>query len=283
MSAEQLKIAYNRLQEKSRKQGVALASAAHELKTPLAIMAGYLELLLSQKLGPLSDKQIQVLQAMQSSSMRLRQFIQDFLTYCASESGNMAVQFEQGDLNGCLHEVYSIWLPRFEDQGIALYFPDSASLPVFPFDYHKVQRVVSNLLENAYLSTPAGGSVWLTAEPYYWERRTRQVANLPTDKRRNSIQKPNSVRVSIADTGPGIAPEFQQEIFDDFVSLRSSEAKNPGTGLGLAIARRLVQAQQGKMWVESEVGSGSKFCFVLPFIPYYSAERFDGSAENTGS
>ncbi|HLK33565.1 MAG TPA: ATP-binding protein, partial [Terriglobales bacterium] len=74
-------------------------------------------------------------------------------------------------------------------------------------------------------------------------------------------------KVSVSDTGPGIAPEFHQEIFDDFVRLPQAGASAEGVGLGLAIARRLVQAFGGKVWVESELGAGSKFCFLLPLRP----------------
>lgn len=259
--------AYHSLREEYRRRTVALASAAHELKTPLSIMAGYLELLLSNKLGPLSSRQSKVLSAMQASSSRLQQFIQDFLTYSAFETGTLLVQTVKGDLNQCLSELYGIWLARFQAKGVALYFPQNESIPEFCFDAPKVQRVVSNLLDNAYLSTPAGGSVWVSAEVYTWDRRTRDVGNINKERRVRETGQPNSVRVSVSDTGPGIAPEFQQEIFDDFVSLRKPADNNHGTGLGLAIARRLITAQQGKIWVESEPGSGCRFCFLLPMEP----------------
>src|SRR5262249_28489486 len=80
---------------------------------------------------------------------------------------------------------------------------------------------------------------------------------------------PNAVKVSVSDTGPGIPPEYHQEIFDDFFRLPGTEAVE-GTGLGLAIARRLVQAMNGKIWVESESGAGSKFSFLVPMKPILS-------------
>jgi signal transduction histidine kinase len=260
--------AYDEMRDANNRRALTLASAAHELKTPLAIMSGYLELLLSNKLGPLSEKQTQVLGAMQASSSRLQQFIQDFLTYCAFDTGKLSLDYQVGDLNECLRELYEIWLARFQNKGIAFYMPGGDPLPRFPFDGHKVQRVISTLLENAFLSTPSGGTVWLAAEPHSWERRTRQANDIEPDRRQQAVERPNAVRISVSDTGPGIAPEFHQEIFDDFVSLRHSETEPRGTGLGLAIARRLVLAQQGKIWVESECGAGSKFCFLLPLRPF---------------
>lgn len=263
-----------RLQQETRRCTVALASAAHELKTPLAVMNGYLELLMKEKLGPLCDRQRHVLGAMQGSGTRLQQFIQDFLTYTSFETGSLTAQFEFGDLNACLADLYNIWLPRFQEKGVALYFPVNERLPQFPFDYHKVQRVVSNLLENAYNCTPAGGTVWLTAEPYAWDRRMRQTLEFGIERRRTFSNEANSVRVTVCDTGPGIAPEYHQQIFEDFVSLQQSETHH-GSGLGLAIARRLVQAQLGTIWVESELGAGSRFCFLLPLRPSQVEAEFE--------
>jgi signal transduction histidine kinase len=89
------------------------------------------------------------------------------------------------------------------------------------------------------------------------------------DRRRQSIKVPNAVKVSVADTGPGIRPEFHMEIFDDFFRLPGSEAAD-GMGLGLAISRRLLQGMSGKIWVESEPGGGSKFSFLIPLKPILS-------------
>jgi signal transduction histidine kinase len=102
---------------------------------------------------------------------------------------------------------------------------------------------------------------------YYWDRRKRQKSNINEERRSVAREQSNSVRVTVADTGPGIAPEYQQEIFDDFFrvpQVEEIEDISGGSGLGLAIARRLVHMHGGKIWVESVVGSGSKFSFLLP-------------------
>ncbi len=258
--------AHARLQEQSRRRTVALASAAHELKTPLAIILGYVELLLGEKPGALSKQQRQILQDVQANCGRLQRFIQDFLTYSALETGKIAMKFEPGDLLACLSEVCDIWFPRFQQKGVAMYFLSEGELEQFPFDYHKVQQVVSNMLDNSLKFTPTGGTVWLSTELYHWDRRSRQ-ARFPLEERRlRASQGPNSVRVTVADTGPGIAPEYHQEIFDDFFRTPQAAEKASGAGLGLAIARRLVQAHGGKIWVESEHGTGSKFSFLLPLL-----------------
>ncbi len=241
-----------------RQQTLALARVAHELKTPLAIIVGYIDLLLSGKVGPLNARQRQILLDTQPNCERLEKFIKDFLAYGTLDASKAAMQFECGDLNACLSKTCGYWLDRYCAKGVALYFPLNPKLDPFDFDYHKIQQVVSNLLENSLKFTPAGGTVWLTAEPYLWETLAYEKAD--------NAASVNSVRVTVADTGPGIAPEFHQEIFDHF--FRVPYENHPGgTGLGLAIARRIVQAHGGKIWVESDPGAGSKFTFLVPLVP----------------
>lgn len=262
-NGEDLLQSYRQLQEQYQRCAQALATAAHDLRTPLAVLSGYIELLLSGKLGPLNERQQGCLDDMQSSSMRLQRLITDFLTFSALQTGNIALHWEDGDLNACLQEICSFWLPRFQGKGVAFYFLANAHLPAFPFDYDRIQRVLSNLLENALKFTPTGGTVWLSAEPLLWERR---AADQPVhrEKRKQALPAPNAVKVSVADTGPGISPEYHQDVFGDFFQVPDTKNEDAGMGLGLGISRRLVQAHGGKIWVESEPGCGSKFCFVLP-------------------
>ena len=266
-SQEDLLRSHMQLQERYRRCTNALASAAHDLKTPLAIVSGYIELLQSGKLGDLNERQREVLKDMQSNSARLQHFIQDFLTFSVLETGELKMKIELGDVNACLSEVCRFWSPRFQETGIALYYLANEKIQPFPFDYAKVQRVLSNLLENAVKYTPSGGTVWLHAETHVWERRASAKPGLTVDRRRHNTGAPNSMKVSVSDTGPGIAPEFHLEVFDDFFRLPQTENHADGMGLGLAIARRLVQAFGGKIWVESEPGAGSKFSFLIPVSP----------------
>jgi signal transduction histidine kinase len=268
-SPENLMQEYTELRERFQRTTNALASAAHDLKTPLSILNGYVELLQSEKLGPVSDRQREVLRDMQGSGKRLQQFIQDFLTFSALETGGLRMHFAPGDINDCLSEVCHLWSNRFQEKALALYFLANEKLPVFPFDAPKLERVISNLLENAYKFTPKGGTVWLHAEPHMWDRR---AAALPSsaERRRQNLSHPNSVKVSVSDTGPGIPPEFHLEVFDDFFRLPGAESQE-GTGLGLAIARRLVQGMGGKIWVESDPAGGCKFSFLVPYKPVAAA------------
>src|SRR5580700_4791528 len=258
--------AHTELQERFQRTTNALGSAAHDLKTPLAILNGYVELLQSEKLGSLNDRQREVLTDMQSSGKRLQQFIQDFLTYSALETGGLQMQFAAGNLNQCLSEVCHLWSTRFQEKGLALYFLANEKLPVFPFDSPKLERVISNLLENSFKFVPRGGTVWLDAEPYMWERRAAAEPASAGERRRQDISQPNAVKVSVSDTGPGIPAEYHQEVFDDFFRLPGTENQD-GMGLGLAIVRRLVQGMGGKVWVESDPGAGCKFSFLIPFKP----------------
>jgi signal transduction histidine kinase len=266
VSGEDLLQQYAQLRERLQRTTNALASAAHDLKTPLAILNGYIELLDSEKLGTLNERQREVLRDMGSSGRRLQQFIQDFLSYGVLETGEMKMHFETGDLNACLSEVCRLWSRTFQERGLALYFLPNQKLTEFDFDTAKVQRVISNLLDNASKFTPSGGTVWLHAEPYMWDRRTVDQPGVLTERRRQVSAVPNSVKISVADTGPGIPAEYHIEVFDDFFRLPTTERQS-GMGLGLAIARRLMGSMGGKIWVESEPGAGSKFSFILPLCP----------------
>jgi signal transduction histidine kinase len=265
LSSAQLLQDYTQLRERFLRTTNALASAAHDLKTPLAILNGYMELLASERLGSLNERQREVLRDMNSSGQRLQHFIQDFLNFSVLETGEMKMQYETGDMNACLSEVCRLWSHRFQEKGLALYFLANDKLPQFAFDSAKIQRVISNLLENASKFTLAGGTVWLHAEPYMWERRST-VKGIASERRRQNDPLPNSVKVSVSDTGPGIPAEYHIEVFDDFFRL-PTENQSDGMGLGLAIARRLVNNMGGKIWVESEPGAGCKFSFIIPLKP----------------
>src|SRR5919109_2497034 len=273
LSHDELLQEYSQLRERFLRTTNALGSAAHDLKTPLAILNGYVELLQSEKLGTLNDRQRDVLRDMRSNGQRLQQFIQDFLSFSVLETGEMKMRYEVGDMNACLSEVCRLWSHRFQERGLALYFLGNDKVRRFAFDAAKIQRVISNLLENASKFTPAGGTVWLHGEPYMWERRAASNPVVPSERRTQNDPLPNSVKVSVSDTGPGIPAEYHIEVFDDFFRLPQNENQTDGMGLGLAIARRLVNGMGGKIWVESEPGAGCKFSFIIPLKPVTGASK----------
>jgi signal transduction histidine kinase len=252
--------AYLKLQEVNRQKTVFLASAAHELKTPLAVIKGYYDLLLTSSLGRLTEKQRDILEESKESCERLVRLVSMFLNYSALESGKLVLQLRENDLRDCLDEMAKRWSEAFQRKGVRLDVNIDPSIPTFRFDYQKVQQAAANLLDNSLKHTPHGGTVTLVAAPHFWERRVAKVA--PTQERRRfRLPRPNSVEVSVSDSGSGIAPEHHQEIFEDFVRV---DRNTSGMGLGLAIAKRLVQAHRGKIWVESEAKRGSTFHFLLP-------------------
>jgi len=259
--------AYLRLQEANRQKTVFLASAAHELKTPLAVMKGYYELLLSGSLGKISERQRDTLQESKESCDRLVRLVSMFLNYSALESGKLVLQLRENDLRDCINDMTGRWQEAYQHAKVRLDIKIHPDLPLFKFDYQKVQQCMVNLLDNALKHTAAGGCVTLVAQPHFWDRRASEPSastqSSPSQERRRGNRQPrnNSVSVSVTDTGTGIAAEYHQEIFEEFVRVDPSSS---GMGLGLAITKRLIQAHRGKVWVDSEVGRGSSFSFLLP-------------------
>jgi signal transduction histidine kinase len=252
--------AYLKLQEVNRQKTVFLASAAHELKTPLAVIKGYYDLLLAGSLGRLTEKQKDILEESKESCERLVRLVSMFLNYSALESGKLVLQLRENDLRDCLDEMAKRWAEAFQRKNVRLDVQLDPSIPTFRFDYQKVQQAAANLLDNSLKHTPSGGNVTLIAKPHFWERRVADVAP-NQERRRFRLPRPNSVEVSVTDSGGGIPAEHHQEIFEDFVRV---DRNTSGMGLGLAIAKRLVQAHRGKIWVESEAKKGSTFRFLLP-------------------
>jgi signal transduction histidine kinase len=241
---------------------VFLGSAAHELKTPLAVMKGYYDMLLSGSLGKLSQRQHEILQESKESCDRLVRLVSMFLNYSALESGKLVLQMRENDLRDCINDMAGRWHDAYKRGGVNLEIQVDPALPTFNFDYQKVQQCMVNLLDNALKNTATGGRVTLKARPHFWERRMTDAAPAE-ERRRGSALRSNSVLVSVSDTGSGIAAEFHQEIFEEFVRVDPSSS---GMGLGLAITKRLIQAHRGKIWVDSEPGRGSTFSFLLPIF-----------------
>ncbi len=242
-----------------------LVSAAHEFKTPLVVMLGYTDLLLSGHLGTVNQRQKQVLGEIQEGAQRLQKLIQDLLLLQELKAGMGAAEnLETTDVNESLDEIFSYWAPTATQKRVRYQFNPSESRHKVRVEPTKLQHIVSSLIENALKHTPAQGLVTVSVTPCFWERRKAQNEFLFNMERKESRKVENSVRIDVSDSGPGIPAEHHDEIFGDFVQLPGSSAR--GTGLGLAIARRLVEAHGGVIWVESELGKGSKFSLLLPQV-----------------
>jgi signal transduction histidine kinase len=274
------------LQREMFQRAFLLTAAAHELKTPLSVIAGYTDFLLGGHAGSLTEQQESVLLQMQQSAVRLQKFIHGFLSLSALESGRFEITRRSGDINTCVAEALEHWAGACAEHHTKCTFQPDASLAPFFFDWLKVQHIISNLLENALKFTPAGGGIIVTTCSHSWERRSflqrpegsrerrgnREFSTIPQipdvdSERRSSGNRAacECVRIDIADDGPGIPAEFHREIFQEFLQVHQSEPSQ-GMGLGLAIARRLVEAHGGKIWVESKLGHGSRFSVVLPYV-----------------
>lgn len=242
-----------------------LVSAAHEFKTPLVVMMGYTDLLRNSHLGPINDRQRQVLGEIQESAERLQKLIQNLLLLselrAGKGAGHVQPECEPADVNEDLSEIFNFWASAARQKSIGYNFIPAERDPRVGVDSLKLQHIVSNLIENALKYTPSGGRVVLSATPCFWERRKAQSEFLFNMERKESKKVENAVRIDVTDTGPGVPLDRQRDIFQDFVQLPGTSSR--GTGLGLAIARRMVEAHGGVIWVESELGKGSTFSLLL--------------------
>jgi signal transduction histidine kinase len=242
-----------------------LLAAAHEFKTPLVVMLGYTDLLQSGELGPLNGKQREVLREMQEGTERLQKVIENLLLLCELRSSNATARESEStyvtDVNTNIKELFNYWRPAAKLKSIRYAFRPAEGVPYVAVEPLRLWHIVSNLIENALNYTPKGGRVAISATSCFWDRRKARTHSLFGAERRVDRKVENAVCISVRDTGPGIAAQYHEDIFGDFVQL--SKPSSRGTGLGLAIARRLVESYRGAIWVESEPGKGSEFKVLL--------------------
>jgi signal transduction histidine kinase len=244
---------------------LSLGSIAHELKTPMVVLLGYADLLRSGRLGPINPRQAQTLADMQDSGERLQRLIVNMLKLCELDrpEGRLKEESEASEVHQQLRMIFDHWKPAAQRKSIQYEFLTTSSscwVQMSPMDMH---HAISNLIENALKFTPEKGKVLVTVKTCFWDYR-QDEARLALKGRTTfhpSIE--NAVQIDVRDTGPGVAPEHYKSVFKDFVQLPGAPT---GHGLGLSIARRLVMAQQGRIWVESAPGEGSIFSVLLPTI-----------------
>jgi signal transduction histidine kinase len=231
-----------RFKDLDRMKSEFIATVSHELRTPLTSLSMGIDILSQEVVGPVSKRQKELLAAAKDDSERLRKLVRDLLNLSRLESGKYEMRKELVDFRKLITDsVQPLRLP-FEEKRIRLEIDLPKRLPKILVDPHQLSWVVTNLLNNALRYTDEGGKVKFKAKAGRKE-----------------------LQVSVADTGHGIASDHQQIIFDKFIQVKKPTETTPGSvGLGLSIAREVVEAHNGRIWVESKVGVGSTFYFTIP-------------------
>jgi len=240
---------FREIEEKSKQLEVAsrhksefLANMSHELRTPLNAIIGFSEVLGERMFGELNEKQAEYTEDILSSGRHLLSLINDILDLSKIEAGRMELEVTTFYLPDAIENALTLIRERASRHGIKLNRVIDDRLGDFTGDERKVKQVLVNLLSNAVKFTPEGGQI-------------KVEANLGD----------SAVIVSVTDTGIGIAPEDQEAIFEEFRQVGTNYAqKREGTGLGLSLTKKFIELHGGKIWVESEVGKGSRFTFTLP-------------------
>lgn len=233
------------LREVDRLKSEFLASMSHELRTPLNSIIGYSEVLVDGIDGDLSEEAIIDVQAIHDSGHHLLGLINDILDLAKIEAGHMELDLEPVEIAEIAREVESITSVLVKDRPISLIFDIAEGLPSLLGDHLRLRQILNNLVSNSIKFTEQG------------EVRVSAALNEAEDQ----------VKIMVKDTGIGIAPHHLGLIFEQFRQVDNSSTRRVGgTGLGLPITQRLVQMHGGTIVVESEVGVGSSFSFMIPVI-----------------
>jgi signal transduction histidine kinase/DNA-binding response OmpR family regulator len=241
--AAELEEANTRLQELDRLKDQFLANMSHELRTPLNSIIGFSEVLIKGQMGEMAAGQRQCVENIFASGEHLLALINDILDLSKIEAGRMTLELTAFDVPELLIEVKTTITPLVARKSQELVMELDGDLPALTADRFRVKQVLLNLLSNANKFTPFEGQITVSCR----------------------LADPATMLFSVADSGMGIRSEDQEIIFERFRQAGGSSAREvAGTGLGLAISKRLVEMQDGRIWVESEYGHGATFSFLLP-------------------
>ena len=229
------------LEAVSRHKSEFLANMSHELRTPLNAIIGFSQVLSEQLVGEVNEKQKEYLADILSSGNHLLALINDVLDLSKVEAGQIELEVAPFSVREALESGVVMMREQAMNDGVQVALMAAPDVDIVSGDERRIRQVIFNLLSNAVKFTPEGGVV---------DVRASQVNG--------------EVRVSVADTGPGIAREDQERIFEEFQQTEAGIEQGEGTGLGLALSKRLVELHGGRIWVESEFGQGSTFVFALP-------------------
>ena len=229
------------LEAASRHKSEFLANMSHELRTPLNAILGFSEVLAQGMFGDVNQKQSEYLHDILESGRHLLSLINDILDLSKIEAGRMELEAADFDLPNAIENALVLVRERVIRRGIRLGSTIDTRLGMISGDERKVKQVLLNLLSNALKFTPEGGEIDVTARLH-----------------------DHLAEVSVADTGIGIAPADQSTVFEEFRQVGTADKKAEGTGLGLALSRKFIELHGGRIWVKSELGTGSTFTFALP-------------------
>jgi PAS domain S-box-containing protein len=239
-----------RERQAERAKSAFVTTVSHELRTPLTAIKGYLHFLATGAAGELSALQNQFVHTIQDNSERMVTLINNMIMV-TEMAGGVQLKVARVAPEPLIASAVKAFSEPATEKGLELTFQPGESLPVIEADAGRLRTVLDCLLDNAIKYTPAGGKIAVTAssEVQAEEGRQRQF-----------------LLVSVRDTGIGIPPEQQAHLFEQFYhpDTRPEEIVAGGMGMGLSIVHSLVEAHGGRVWVESRVGSGSTFTFVIP-------------------
>lgn len=250
---EQLEKDKIELQKLDKLKSSFLANVSHELRTPMTAISGYTDLLLDRVDGPLNEEQEKSLKKISSHSKNLMHLINDILDVSKMESGEMpSLQLRKVNIQLITGSAASIFEPQIKQKGLILTLDISQNIPAVYADEERLYQILIHLIGNAVKFTHKG--------------KITVRANLSQQGIKQG-ESPRFVEVCIEDTGIGIEVEYLSKVFDKFMQIDSSiDRKYAGTGIGLYTAKRLVELNNGEIWVTSKSGEGSKFCFTIPLV-----------------
>ena len=238
---DELQRLYRELETTSRHKSEFLANMSHELRTPLNAILGFSQVLEKRLFGELNEKQGEYVEDIHSSGSHLLSLINDVLDLSKVEAGQIELEVAPFSLREAVERGVVMVRERASKGGVALAAEVAPEVQVISGDERRIRQILFNLLSNAVKFTPTGGRVDVSAERVDGE-----------------------IQVAVADTGAGIAVEDLDRIFEEFQQTDAGARQQEGTGLGLALSKRLVELHGGRIWVESQVGVGSRFVFTLP-------------------
>ncbi len=248
----ELQGALERLSELSQMKANFVANISHELRTPLTHVKGYLELMVTDSLGPLTDEQRHAMQVSQKASDRLENLLEDLIMFSLASRGEMSVKQDSLDIRRMANLATKNASQKAEERGVDVHIAAKEHLPLVQGDPEKIMWVLNQLLDNAVKFTPSGGRVVISLKE----------------------ESTNLIMVSVTDTGIGIPAHRLDEIFEPFHQLdASSTRKAGGTGLGLSLVRQIVEAHGSLLDVNSIEGKGTTFKFPLLVVADESRKK----------